>query len=213
VTRTPKPQEPENDGVIWQNSSDRDEQHNRKRRLILKTAARIFARNGFQKTTIDEIAEALQVTKPTIYYYFKNKEDLLFQITRLALGDLDRAVSSSEHESASGLDKLREFCRIYGAFILTDIGACTTVVSDTHFSPAFRRRARTLKKQFDLRIHKIIDEGRRDRSMSIDDPRIFAAALFGAMNWAPQWFDPKGRLSAERVAMAIFEIFDRAAKA
>lgn len=208
----PQRQRPEDDGVFWQNSFDRKEQYNRKRRLILKTAARMFAQDGYQQTTLDSIADALKVTKPVIYYYFKNKDDLYFQITRLALSDLDRALSAIESEGASGLAKLREFCVIYGEFILTDVGVCVTVISDRNLGPAFRRRWRTLKAQFELRIRTIIEEGRRDHSMSIDDPAIFTAALFGAMNWAAQWFDPKGPLSAKTVAASMFKVFERAAK-
>jgi AcrR family transcriptional regulator len=207
-----KHEEPKHDEVVWQNSSNQEEQQNRKRRLILKTAARMFARDGYQHTTLDAIAAALNITKPTIYYYFKNKEDLYFQITRLALSDLDRVISLSESEGASGLAKLRQFCVIYCEFILTDIGASITVVSDKNVGPAFRRRWRDLKKQFELRLHRFIEEGRQDGSIFIDDPAILSAALFGAMNWTPQWFDPKGTLSAKSIAAKIFEIFERAIK-
>ena len=121
-----KSQGRQNERVVWQNSADQEEQNHLKRRLILKTAAKIFARDGYQKTTIDAIADALRITKPTIYYYFDNKEDLYFQITTLALQDLDRTVSLSEQKGASGLTKLREFCLLYGEFILTDVGVCIT---------------------------------------------------------------------------------------
>lgn len=205
-----QPRKLENDGVVWRNSADQEEQNSRKRRLILKTAARIFARDGYQKTTIDAIAAALRVTKPTIYYYFDNKEDLYFQITTLALNDL--AVSLSENEGASGRDKLRQFCLLYGEFMLTDVGVCITAISDKDLGPAFRRRWRAQKTQFEARLRGILEEGRRDGSIVIDDPMIFSAALFGALNWASQWFNPKGRLSAKEVADAFFSIFERAAR-
>ncbi len=203
----------ESDVVVWRNSADQEEQNSRKRRLIIKTAAKIFARDGYQKTTIDAIAAALRVTKPTIYYYFDNKEDLYFQITTLALQDLDHTMSLSERGGASGLDKLREFCLIYGEFILTDVGVCISAISDKNLSPTFRRRWRTQKNQFELRIRNIIEEGRADGSLAIDDPVIFTASLFGAMNWAPQWFNPKGRLSAKVVVAGIFQVFERAIRA
>lgn len=203
----------ESEGVVWRNSADQEEQNSRKRRLILKTAAKIFARDGYQKTTIDAIAAALRVTKPTIYYYFDNKEDLYFQITTLALQDLDQTMSLSESEGASGRDKLRAFCISYGEFMLTDVGVCITAISDKDLGPAFRRRWRAQKTQFEARLRSILEEGRRDGSIVIDDPMIFSAALFGALNWASQWFNPKGRLSAKDVADSIYAIFARAARA
>ncbi len=206
----PKLPNVENEGVVWRNSANQKDQNIRKRRLIIKTAAKIFARNGYQTTTIDAIAAALRVTKPTIYYYFDNKEDLYFQITTLALQDLDHTMSLSERSGASGLDRLREFCLIYGEFILTDVGVCISAISDKNLSPTFRRRWRTQKSQFERRLRKIIEEGRADGSLTIDDPLIFTASLFGAMNWAPQWFDPKGHLSAKDVVAGIFQIFEHA---
>lgn len=203
----------ESEGVVWRNSADQEEQNSRKRRLILKTAAKIFARDGYQKTTIDAIAAALRVTKPTIYYYFDNKEDLYFQITTLALQDLDQTMSLSERKGASGRDKLRAFCISYGEFMLTDVGVCITAISDKDLGPAFRRRWRAQKTQFEARLRSILEEGRRDGSIVIDDPMIFSAALFGALNWASQWFNPKGRLSAKDVADSIYAIFARAARA
>lgn len=203
----------ESEGVVWRNSADQEEQNSRKRRLILKTAAKIFARDGYQKTTIDAIADALRITKPTIYYYFDNKEDLYFQITTLALQDLDQTMSLSESKGASGRQKLRAFCLSYGEFMLTDVGVCITAISDKNLGPAFRRRWRAQKTQFEARLRSILEEGRRDGSIIVDDPKIFSAALFGALNWASQWFNPKGRLSAKDVADSIFSIFERAARA
>jgi len=203
----------ESEGVVWRNSADQEEQNSRKRRLILKTAAKIFARDGYQKTTIDAIARALRVTKPTIYYYFDNKEDLYFQITTLALQDLDQTMSHSESKGASAREKLRAFCLSYGEFMLTDVGVCITAISDKNLGPAFRRRWRAQKTQFESKLHSILEEGRRDGSITVDDPKIFSAALFGALNWASQWFNPKGRLSAKAVADSIYAIFERAARA
>jgi AcrR family transcriptional regulator len=60
------------------------EQENKER--ILMVAATLFANNGYAGTSTREIVEAASVTKPTLYYYFKNKEDLYIKLMDLALG-------------------------------------------------------------------------------------------------------------------------------
>ncbi|MGD9021410.1 MAG: helix-turn-helix domain-containing protein, partial [Lysobacterales bacterium] len=63
----------------------RGEQHAMKRRAILRTAAILFSEKGFRETSLNDIADALNVTKPSLYYYVKNKDDILFQCLFSAL--------------------------------------------------------------------------------------------------------------------------------
>lgn len=62
----------------WQGATpSRDEQHRLKREAVVKAAARAFSRNGFHGTSLDQIAKELNVTKAALYYYVKNKGDIL----------------------------------------------------------------------------------------------------------------------------------------
>lgn len=197
--------------ALWRSADLRQEQHDKKRRLILVTAARIFTDLGFQKATIDHIAAALKVTKPTIYYYIDSKEDILFQITSQALADLDQALSADSDTTLPAIERLERFCRIYGRIILTDFGICLAVVSDRSLSPGSRKKLRQLKKEFETRVRRIVDDGRKDGSIMVDDARMFSFALFGAINWAPQWYSASGPLSADEIISSILAIFRKAA--
>lgn len=191
----------------WDNADLREEQHEAKRRLILKQAAIMFADRGFHQTTIDQIAEALEVTKPTIYYYIDSKEDLLYQVALAALSDLKEALAADQDASLPAIDRLERFFEIYGKLILSEFGICLALVSDRSLSQESRRKLRSLKKQFETMVQGIIADGLRDGTIIVDDPKMFAFAIFGAFNWTTQWFSSAGSSDPEQIAIATFRIF------
>ena len=197
--------------ALWRSTDLRQEQHDKKRRLILVTAARIFAERGFHNTTIDHIAAALEVTKPTIYYYIESKEDILFQITSEALAELDQELQEGGETDLPAIERLQRFFRVYGRFMLTDLGICMAVVSDRSLNPESRRKLRLLKKEFQTRVRRIVEDGARDGTIVTDDPRMFSFALFGAINWAPQWYAATGAQEPDAIVAAILAIFAKAA--
>lgn len=195
---------------IWQSADLREEQHEAKRRLILKQAAILFSNRGFHETTIDQIAAALNVTKPTIYYYIDSKEDLLYQVAHTALVDLTEALSLDGDTVLPAIDRLERFFTVYGKLILSEFGVCLALVSDRSLSASSRRKLRALKKQFELAVRKILDDGRKDGTIVVDNPRMFTFAVFGAFNWGPQWFSNTGQSSSEEIAIAMFSVFRKA---
>src|SRR3546814_4325570 len=71
-----------------------------KREAVLQTAARAFAENGYHRTSLEEIAARLGVSKPTIYYYAQNKDDLVAAIAARALDEIVAAMDADEQSSA-----------------------------------------------------------------------------------------------------------------
>lgn len=197
---------------IWESVDLRQEQHEAKRRLILKQAAVLFADRGFHETTIDQIAEALQVSKPTIYYYIESKEDLLYQVAHTALADLNQSLSHDQDPALPAIDRLAQFFMMYGRLILSEFGVCLALVSDRSLNPQSRRRLRSLKKQFEIMVQKILDEGRADGTIRVDNPKMFTVAIFGAFNWAPQWFSNSGPSTPDEITAAMFDVFRKAMK-
>lgn len=197
---------------IWESVDLRHEQHEAKRRLILKQAALLFADRGFHETTIDQIAEALNVTKPTIYYYIDSKEDLLYQVAHTALVDLNEALSRDQDAKLPAIDRLEQFFRMYGRLILSEFGVSLALVSDRSLNPQSRRKLRSLKKQFEITVRKILEEGREDGTICVNDPKMFIFAIFGAFNWAPQWFSTTGSSTPDQVTAAMFHVFRNATR-
>ncbi|MEQ8349059.1 MAG: TetR/AcrR family transcriptional regulator [Sneathiellaceae bacterium] len=191
----------------WRLADEREELHARKRRLILEAAARAFAEGGYHQTSIDRIAKKLQVTKPTIYYYVKNKDELLFQIAQTVLNDLDEELAAIEIGNFPALDQLKIFFRVYAKLINSDFGYCMAFVSDSVLQPVSRAKLRRYKKEFELRVRKIIEEGRQDGTLQVADPRMFTFAIFGAFNWMPQWYARPGAQTVDEIVESFLDIF------
>jgi AcrR family transcriptional regulator len=197
---------------VWESVDLRQEQHEAKRRLILKQAAVLFANRGFHETTIDHIAEALHVSKPTIYYYIESKEELLYDVARTALADLNASLSGDQDTKLPAIDRLEQFFTMYGRLILSEFGVCLALVSDRSLNPQSRRRLRSLKKQFEIMVQKILDAGREDGTIRVDNAKMFTVAIFGAFNWAPQWFSNTGASTPDEITAAMFDVFRKAVR-
>lgn len=193
----------------WKKAHERRRERAVKREAVLLAAARAFTERGFHNTSLDEIATRLNVTKPTIYYYFTNKEDLLSECYRVGLQRLDAALQEIEGSERNGLEKLLVLMRRYAEVITADYGKVMVRVQDYELSPAGRRKVKRLKGEIDRRIRTLIEEGTRDGSISARDPKMVAFALGGSLNWIGQWFDESGPLTAGEVAERFLELFVR----
>src|SRR5579859_3879239 len=77
----------------WPSPAQRQRDRALKREAVLRTAARLFNEQGFHATSLDDVARGLNVTKPTIYHYFRSKDDVLFECCRLGLEMIEEAVA------------------------------------------------------------------------------------------------------------------------
>lgn len=84
-----------------------------KRREILETAMGIFAARGFDGATLEAVADGLGYTKPAIYYYFRNKEDLFSAIVIESLREASARILEIRAETAGPREQLRHLIRYY----------------------------------------------------------------------------------------------------
>lgn len=184
----------------WSHSRQRSGERSRKLDAVLRTAARFFNERGYHATSLDDVAEALGVTKPTIYRYFANKDEILFECTRRGLN----AIAASARDAAVAGDpapeRLRAMLMAYARIMLDDFGICVARTQDHLLSPESRASFRALKREIDLLIRAVVAEGAAEGSLSTPDPRLATFAFAGALNGLGAWFDPAGPITAEEVA-------------
>lgn len=181
----------------WATTRDKAAEREQKREAVIKTAALAFSENGYHRTSLDQIAERLGVTKPTLYYYARNKEDLLDLVIGRALTMI--MDQPPGHESVPGLDQLKQFMRRYAEVIGTEFGRCLAAVNDYDLSPDAFERSQDGKRQIDRRIRALIDKGQQDGSIGPCDPKYVAFMLAGAVNWIGRWWREGGEMSAASV--------------
>jgi AcrR family transcriptional regulator len=184
----------------WFRPLDRDQQRAVKREAVLRAGAALFNQFGYHATSLAMVAERLQVTKPTLYYYIHNKEEILFECVRLGLELLRAAIADAAASGGTALDKLHAAMHEYALIVTRDFGMCLIRVGEEPLAPEGRRKLRSLKAELDHEFRALIEQGIAEGSLAPCDAKLAAFTVAGALSWIGRWYDPKGPLSAEDVA-------------
>jgi AcrR family transcriptional regulator len=174
---------------------------------ILRKVAWVFAEDGYHQTSVNSLAARLGVSKPVLYYYAKNKDDILFQCVKVARDALQEAIDGATRGKMRGIDKVRRFFTAYAEIMCGDFGRCIALIDRKALSPAARKRDATARRELEDALHAMIREGQHDKSIGECDPVLTSRALFGAFNGIPQWFHTEGKLKAKDVAESYVDLF------
>ena len=187
-----------------------EQRKTRQRRVeILKSAAAAFRRRGYHGASMGEIAQALRMTKGSLYYYFENKEEILFFCHDYSLDILLETLERIERAGGSPPEKLRGLIESFVHHILDDLRG-TAMTLDFHaLSPALLRRVIAKRDRFDRGIRRLLQEGMDGRAFAPGDPKLLTFAILGAVNWIPRWFDPTGPASSEEIGKVFAEYLVR----
>ena len=189
-----------------------EEKHSAKARTILLAAARIFNERGYHETSMSDVAKALGVSKPYLYYYLKNKEDMLFECSRIATEELHTMLDEVRRAQVSGWDRLVLLFRGYARVMTTEFGIC--LIRNTapgSLSERGRERLWVGRRRLNREVEQIIAQGIADHSIRPCDPIALSFALFGSFNWMTFWFRPDGPMNAEQLSQHFLDIFARGA--
>jgi AcrR family transcriptional regulator len=171
-----------------------------KRQAVLKTAAQLFLEKSYGRTSLDDVANRLNITKPALYHYFHNKEDILLGCYRWGTTLIEESLNKIAVQCGTGLEKVEAFIYAYANAMTVNFGRCVMRLDEGDLSGAARAEVRTYKRKIDRRLRSFIQEGIEDSSIAPCDPKIAAFSIAGALNWICMWYEPEGTLTAEEIA-------------
>ena len=169
-------------GVAPEQGFDREVQNRLKQEAFYKAAARFFNIKGFNGTSLDEIADYLQVSKGAFYYHFANKEELLTQCYNYSLGMLDDILSEAEHREGPAILQLDLAFRKIFTLQNSDQGPLIRYKSITALPPDPRRQILARTERTNSRIGKMIEAGMKDGSVRPVNSVIAQHLITGALN-------------------------------
>ncbi|MGE0798347.1 MAG: TetR/AcrR family transcriptional regulator [Lautropia sp.] len=190
-------------------SFDREKQLNDKREAILKVAGRLISKHGFAHVSLDQVAAELSIAKPAIYYYFKSKEQILFECFNRAFGVAEQAMSEAESLEGSGRERFEYYMRRY---LETQLGGAvpTLPLHDLKaLSPSLRAKVERRRKDRRDRLRVIVSQGVDDGSLRPCDPALVVSAWGGTVGWIVESFDPRGSLEPADIIEEIVNLFLR----
>jgi len=205
--RRPEPPLPLDGASPWSARRRRPRDHEVKREAVIRAAARAFNERGYHHTSLDDIAAGLGVTKPTVYYYVANKEQLLFECFLAGLTPIRDAFHAAERLGGTARDRLDAVIRGYAAAIASEYGWCMVRAHDQDLGPEMRRQINALKSEIDQGIRRLLRAGVDEGSIAPCDPKLTAFAMAGALNWIAHWYRADQPMSAADVADAFVAFF------
>ena len=192
----------------WRASRERVREREVKREAVIRAAAHAFNRKGYHNTSLDDIAAALEVTKPTVYYYVQNKEQLLFECFVTGVEQIRAAFREVKQLEVPAREQLNAVLRHYGEAVASEFGWCMVRAEEQDLSPSMSSHIKALKSEIDQGIRRLIREGIQDGSIHPCDPKMTAFALAGALNWIAHWYRENQSMTGAQIADAFVTIFE-----
>jgi AcrR family transcriptional regulator len=174
---------------------------------ILKSAAKAFRRLGYHGATVEEIAAALHMKKGNLYYYFKNKEEILFACHQYSLDQLIQLLEDVGESGISADEQLRRLIVAFVHTILDELHGTALFLELEALTPAHLKAVIVRRDKFDHGVRQLLAEGMADGVFASGDPKLLAFALFGAVNWIPRWYNPDGPASSQKIAEHFADFF------
>jgi AcrR family transcriptional regulator len=171
-----------------------------KREAVLRTAAHLFLQQSYSRTSLQDVADRLGITKPALYHYFLNKEEILLECFRRGRGLIESHLHDIAVHPGTGLEKVEVFIRSYVNVMTEDFGGCVIQMEEGELSKGFKAEVRRYKEDTNRGLRGLIQGGIEDGSITPCDPQIAALSIIGAMNWIGMWQERGEALSAEEVA-------------
>ena len=184
------------------------------RQEILRTAARLFQQQGYDATSMNDVAAALKLSKGGLYHHFQSKDEILFHIMSDAMDITEERVINAARRVEGAEERLRTLIRLHIEVVISEEDReITVMLHENHPLPAgFRRKINARKKDYVHFVENLIADVQRQRnSPARVSPRAAAFALLGMINWVYQWYKPDGPLTGDEIVRQYTEIFFRGA--
>jgi AcrR family transcriptional regulator len=172
-----------------------------RRAQIVEKAADLFDQAGYHATSMDDIARAVGLAKPSLYHYFDSKDQILLEVHEEFISLLLGRQRQRAKDDDTDMSQLLYEVMVDILDLMRTHRGHVRVFFEHHRELAPESRAGVLagRDAYFSSVRRLFEIG-RDRGEFDCDPQLSAMALFGMCNWAYQWYDPKGRLTTEDVA-------------
>ncbi len=173
---------------------------------LLDVAVRVFLERGYDGSSLDQVARAAGITKASIYYHARGKEDLLLRGVGRAFDALFAVVTEAPNQSASALVRLKHVIRGTIEIAIAkqpEVALLLRVRGNTRAERRILQRRRELDHMISTMLGQAQEEGGLRRDV---DPRMATRLLFGMINSITEWYRPEGAMHAAEIAETLFKI-------
>ncbi len=179
-----------------------------RRQLIIREAARLFTERGYYRTSMEDIASAVGLRKPTLYWYISGKEEILFHIHNEYM---DMLLDKHRQRIGSGLSN-SELLHLVMYDVLDQFSEYPGYVSSFHehyhdLAPDLQKHMEVKRDSHFSAVGEIVRQGVVAGEFQSDDPLLTTLAFFGLCNWVYKWYRSDGPLMPREIADKFWVIF------
>jgi AcrR family transcriptional regulator len=181
--------------------------HEQRRIEIAATAARLFATEGVARCNMGEIAKACGIAKPTLYHYYRTRDEILIAINDTAFQFLTSRIRDREATEMPATEELRA---IIGDVLdlVHDFPGYSRVVFEhlRQLAPDLRSKVLARRVRYAAHLTGVLERGVSSGEFRQINPRLTTLAILGMVNWTHQWYSPDGRLAPAEIADQFFDL-------
>ncbi len=167
---------------------------------VLKAAAHCFNRKGYSGTSLKDVAAMLGLTDPALYYYVRNKEELVY-LCYLRAADVGReALDSAVADGGSGLEQVQRYLRYHIEIMVGERGPIAIMSEIPSLKPEHRDEILALSRRHSRAFEKMLKRGIADGSIRDCDVRMTGNAIMGSINWIPKWYHGDSVIAEQTIA-------------
>jgi AcrR family transcriptional regulator len=186
------------------------ERFERRRAEVLDRCAAVFAERGFDGATIDDLSAATGLAAGGLYHYIGSKDLALFEILNQLMAPLLERAQAIAESKAPARDRLRQLIELWVRHVADHRDHMLIFSQERHIlerDPERWSEIRRSRRQFERLLASLLEETAAELDAAPPpDLKMIELALLGMVNYTPQWLKPNGRLRAEEIAAAYFEL-------
>jgi TetR/AcrR family transcriptional regulator len=166
---------------------------------ILRAAAVCFRERGYHGASVEQIAQELGMRKGNLYYYFRDKEEILYFCHDYSLDLLLDLLKRVRREAGLPDERLRRLVEAFVHMILDELQGTALTLDFQALSPPLLAKVIRKRDRFDRGVREILREGMAEGQFVAGDPKLLTFAILGAVNWITRWFDPQGPATSTEI--------------
>jgi len=173
---------------------------------ILREATMLFSENGYWKTSIRDVAGRLNIPNPSIYYYFKNKEYLLFEIIESSGVAIINELEQVRNQHLDPVEKLANMIYRHVAYNITHKNSHKVFIEEGyHLTGKLHERIVFLNRQIYNNYYYQIKMLGEQGMLNGTEYSVLTFTVLGAVNWIYRWFKEDGKLSIEDISHVVIQ--------
>lgn len=189
----------------------RNHQYEKRLSSILKAASKVISRDGFEGASVRDVAAQAKIGLSGIYYYFTNKDELLYALQHHTFSTLVSSLKERLKTAATPQEKLRAVIDNHFEFFVNNMDDLKVCVHEIEsLSGKYYRSVLTIRRDYYRLVRDVVAENIGKRKQAANVATLF---LFGSLNWVYMWYDPAKNSDIEKLSNQFANVFLNGIKA